>query len=193
VQTREKSVIARAQIIREFGQQAPCIALKPLAMSAHRGMDYIARTVSPRLLTETASIFDSAMFDTVIGILSPSGAVFPWTETSCLERAKSLAYLPYRHGGLDLIKLAHKSPVAYYGCSLQIAVDPRIRKQRAELADDLVDSYERIITLLPTNALKLGHALAPVFSPKLPKCSMALLTTPLQVQGNSSAMSSIIR
>jgi hypothetical protein len=127
-------------------------------------MDYIARTVPPRLLTEIASIFDSAMFDTVIGILSPSEAVFPRTETSCLERTKSLVQLPYRHDGLDLIKLVHKSPVTYYGCSLQIAGDPNIREQREELVDDLVDSYERIISLLPTNALKSGHVLVLVLS-----------------------------
>jgi hypothetical protein len=163
---KSKSVLARTQIIRKFGQQAPCIALKLLA---YRGMDYITRTVPPRLLTETASIFDSAMFDTVIGILSPSGAVFPRTETSCLERVKNLVHLPYRHVGLDLIKLVHKSPVAYYGCSLQIAGDPNIREQRVELVDDLVDSYESIIVLLPTNVLKAGHALTPVLSPNSTK------------------------
>jgi hypothetical protein len=132
-------------------------------------MDYIARTVPPHLMTETGSINVSVMFDTVIGILLPSGAVFLRTKTSCLERAKSLAHLPYRHGRLDLIKLVHKSPVVYYGCSLVIAGDPCIHEQRAELTDDLVDSYERIIALLPTNILKPGHALVPVLSPNSAK------------------------
>jgi hypothetical protein len=123
---KSKSVTARVQIIRKFVQKVPCITIKLLVMSTNHGMDYITRTVPPRLLTVTVSIFDSAMFDTVIGILSSSGAVFPRTERSCLERTKRLVHLPYRHGGLDLIKLTHKSPVTYYGCSLQIAGDPNI-------------------------------------------------------------------
>jgi hypothetical protein len=128
-------------------------------------MDYIARTVPPRLLADTAVRFDTEIFEAVVDILSPTGAIYPRTEQSCLERAKRIAHLPYRSGGLNLIQLAQRSPMAFYGCSLQISGDPLISVRRDELVADLIDCYEHITALLSTDVLKPGHALAPVLPP----------------------------
>jgi hypothetical protein len=110
-QNKSEAVLRRARIIAAFGQQSLCIALKLLGSSATSGMDHIARTVPPRLLADTAVRFDTEIFEAAVDILSPTGAIYPWTEQSCLERAKRIAHLPYRSGGSNLIQLAQKSPV----------------------------------------------------------------------------------
>ena len=149
-----------------LAQTQPQIALRVLTDSVNSALDYTVATVPTHLIAAQILQFDELIMHTLFKCLEPDGAVISPASPERNARARNLAALPVRNGGLGLTPLANKAPAAFLSTIFAASAHPITAGLVSTFKDEIGSAYNMVCGQVRQPYIAQGHPLAAVLPTK---------------------------
>jgi hypothetical protein len=164
-QTKVELGSKRIAAIGTLCPNEPQMAMRLLGTTVSNILGYYVRVTPPHITAQIAVPFDWALHNARMDCLKGESGTVPSCSPTRTERAKTIAGLPIRNGGLGHTPLATQVPGAFLAGILSTGDDPVLERCRHHLRGDINHAYQLLYSALGVQTIPASSPLLGVLPP----------------------------